>query len=147
MKRRLTVLLTLALLFSVLPFASGAAPETGYFTDWDLVQQKAAVAMLTDLGLVSGYDDGSFQPERPVNRAEASKVIAGLLAPELTADAVCRFPDAAPASTAGPADTGPSPFRKAPAPGAAGKRSEPDGMGLPKPHTRSCRLPAPCFPG
>ena len=47
MKRRLTVLLTLALLFSVLPFASGAAPETGYFTDWDLVQQKAAVAMLT----------------------------------------------------------------------------------------------------
>lgn len=101
MKRRLTVLLTLALLFSVLPFASGAATESGYFTDWDLVQQKAAVAMLTDLGLVSGYDDGSFQPERPVNRAEASKVIAGLLAPELTADAACRFPDAAESWAAG----------------------------------------------
>lgn len=93
MKRKWTVWLILALLFHVLPFPTGASPEAGYYTDWNQIQEKAAVAMLTDLGLVSGYDNGSFQPFRPVTRAEAAKLISGLLDPELTVGETCRYPD------------------------------------------------------
>lgn len=95
MKRGLTLLIILALLFGVMPPVSGAVAETGYFTDWNQVQEKAAVAMLSDLGLVSGYDDGSFQPGRSVTRAEAAKVIAGLLEAGVPEGNVCRFPDTA----------------------------------------------------
>lgn len=93
MKRGLTILLTLTLLFNVLPLNAGAAEETDRYTDWALIREKAAVAMLTDLGLVSGYDDGSFQPERLVTRAEAAKMIAGLLAEEVPEGDDCRYPD------------------------------------------------------
>lgn len=95
MKRGLTILLTLTLLFNILPLHSGAVSETDRYTDWDQVGEKAAVAMLTDLKLVSGYDDGSFRPERPVTRAEAAKMMAGLLEEEVPEGDTCRYPDAA----------------------------------------------------
>lgn len=95
MKRGLTIILTLTLLFSVLPFNAGAVEETDRYTDWALIREKAAVAMLTDLGLVSGYDDGSFQPERLVTRAEAAKIIAGLLEEEVPEGNACRYADTA----------------------------------------------------
>lgn len=94
MKRGLTILLTLTLLFNVLPLSAGAVEEMDRYTDWSLIREKAAVAMLTDLGLVSGYDDGSFQPERLVTRAEAAKMIAGLLEDEAPNGDACRYPDA-----------------------------------------------------
>lgn len=94
MKRGLILIMTLALLLSAVPAVSGAEPE-GWFADWPLIQEKAAVAMLTDLGLVSGYDDGTFQAGRPVTRAEAAKMIAGLLEGEVPEGGECRYPDAA----------------------------------------------------
>ena len=94
MKRGLTIVLLLTLLFSVLPSTAGAE-ETDRYADWDMVREKAAVAMLTDLGLVSGYDDGSFKPERLVTRAEAAKMIAGLLDGEVPEGEACRYPDTA----------------------------------------------------
>ena len=91
--RGLTILLVLTLLFSVLTPTTGASPETGYYRDWAVIRQKSAVAMLTDLGLVTGYDDGTFQPDRPVTRAEAAKLIAGLLTEDIPDGVLCRYPD------------------------------------------------------
>ena len=34
-----------------------------------------AVANLSDLGVVSGYSDGSFQPQKTISRAEAAKLL------------------------------------------------------------------------
>src|SRR3989344_1520454 len=43
-----------------------------------------AVEYLKSQGIIGGYDDGTFQPSRKVNRAEAVKIIA---APRISADA------------------------------------------------------------
>ena len=41
----------------------------------------AAVEYLKSANIVSGYPDGTFQPNRPVNRAEALKLILGPVVP------------------------------------------------------------------
>lgn len=102
MNRFLSLALAAALTLALLPAAVLAAPAEAEYLDWDSVRQKEAVSMLTDLKLISGYDDGAFQPVRPVTRAEAAKLIAGLLTDdEIPADTVCRYADAA-ESWAGP---------------------------------------------
>jgi hypothetical protein len=47
-----------------------------------------AVTYLQDQGIVAGYDDGTFRPNQPVNRAEAMKFI---IAPLVSADALGRY--------------------------------------------------------
>lgn len=50
------------------------------FTDADKVAEYAApyVALLSELGYVNGYEDGSFAPTNNITRAEAVKIIAGI---------------------------------------------------------------------
>lgn len=50
------------------------------FTDADKVAEYAApyVALLSELGYVNGYEDGSFLPQNNITRAEAAKIIAGI---------------------------------------------------------------------
>ena len=36
--------------------------------------ESAGISVLTNLGVVSGYPDGSFHPERTLNRAEFTKI-------------------------------------------------------------------------
>lgn len=50
------------------------------FTDADKVAEYAApyVALLSELGYVNGYVDGSFAPTNNITRAEAAKIIAGI---------------------------------------------------------------------
>ena len=45
------------------------------FTDEADIQAKDAVNMLTALGVIEGYEDGSFQPDGTVTRAEMAKMI------------------------------------------------------------------------
>jgi len=45
------------------------------FSDAADVQHPAEVALLNDLGFVSGYSDGAFRPDNCVTRAEISKLI------------------------------------------------------------------------
>ena len=56
----------------------------------------AAIESLKNLGIINGYEDGTFQPEKAVNRAEAIKMIlgsAGLDIPEIQAGDQQEFPD------------------------------------------------------
>jgi hypothetical protein len=54
-----------------------------------------AVEYLKSQGIISGYPDGTFQPDRKVNRAEAAKIIVATLASqeELAAETVTPFND------------------------------------------------------
>ena len=57
-----------------------AASNELKFTDADKVAEYAApyVALLSELGYVNGYEDGSFLPQNNITRAEAAKIIAGI---------------------------------------------------------------------
>ena len=54
-------------------------PDPAEFTDAKDIQYWDAVASLTKLGVVSGKDDGGFDPAGNVTRAEAAKLIAVLM--------------------------------------------------------------------
>ena len=45
------------------------------FTDQADIESTEAVDALTALGVIDGYEDGSFQPNVTVNRAEMAKMI------------------------------------------------------------------------
>ena len=45
------------------------------FTDQADIAQTEAVDMLTALGVIDGYEDGSFRPDDTITRAEAAKMI------------------------------------------------------------------------
>lgn len=51
------------------------------FTDAAEIEEYAIgyVAALAELGLVNGYEDGTFAPAKNITRAEAAKIIAGAL--------------------------------------------------------------------
>ena len=57
-------------------YAAGPLP----FADADAVPAWAsdAVSVLTGLGLLGGYEDGTIQPNGAIKRSEAAKVLAGL---------------------------------------------------------------------
>ena len=96
MKRLLACILTLALACALLVPAAAAADVTASnFSDWDQVVNQSQVAMLVDLGLISGYADGSFRPYNCITRAETAKIVSGLLSGQAVPDVPCRFADAA----------------------------------------------------
>ena len=73
MKRLLALTLFVLLILSAVP-AAGAAQ----FTDAAEVRITAseAVEILSDLGIVSGFPDGSFQPDGALTRAQAAKILS-----------------------------------------------------------------------
>ena len=62
------------MLLSVMVMGAGAA-----FTDQDKIVNEEAVDMISALGIVDGYEDDSFQPEKNIERGEAAKMIAVML--------------------------------------------------------------------
>ena len=67
LKKVLALVLAFACAFTMF---AGAA-----FTDEADIQAKDAVNMLTALGVIEGYEDGSFNPDGVVTRAEMAKMI------------------------------------------------------------------------
>ena len=53
-----------------------AATDFAGFTDQQEIKNINAVRMLYDLGLISGYSDGSFGPQNPIRREEVAKLMA-----------------------------------------------------------------------
>lgn len=88
----LAAVLALTLALGTLAADRAAADR---FTDWDDMNHQPEVAMLTDLGLVSGYSDGSFRPYNCITRAEIAKIISGLLTEQVPAAKSDRFADTA----------------------------------------------------
>ncbi len=70
------------------------ATQAASFSDIQKYRYKASVDMLKEQGIIGGYPDGTFQPEREINRAELTKIAVGSLGvdPNATEYRNC-FPD------------------------------------------------------
>ena len=73
-KKVLSLVLCVAMMLSVMVMSTGAA-----FTDQDEIQNAEAVDMTSALGIIDGYEDGSFQPAENIERGEAAKMISAML--------------------------------------------------------------------
>ena len=67
-------MLCVAMLLSVMVMGTGAA-----FTDQDEIQNAEAVDMTSALGIIDGYEDGSFRPSNNIERSEAAKMISAMM--------------------------------------------------------------------
>ena len=81
LKKLLALVLVLVMALGMIPFASAASSSVAIkdFTDFNDIEQVEAVVVLTAIGVLSGYPDGSFQPKGTITRAEASKIICYIL--------------------------------------------------------------------
>ena len=90
----LTLVLTLAMLLSVMVVGAGAA-----FSDQDSIGNKEAVDVCSTLNIINGYGDGSFRPNGNVTRAEMCKMICVALNggkdPTFGSNSVATFNDVA----------------------------------------------------
>ncbi len=90
LKKSLCLVLAVVMMFSLCAIGASAA-ETS-FTDDDEITYNQAVQILSELGVITGYEDGSFQPEGTLTRAEACAIIVRLLNME-NATGVSTFTD------------------------------------------------------
>ena len=75
MKRRTACLVLCVCLLLCLALPVGAS-DGAEFSDRGEIRNVGAVQMLVDLGLISGYSDGSFRPASYITREEVAKLIA-----------------------------------------------------------------------
>jgi hypothetical protein len=70
LKKVLALVLVVAMAFSLMTFAGAK------FTDDADIKYDTAVGLMTGIGAINGYTDGSFKPAGLVTRAEAAKMVA-----------------------------------------------------------------------
>lgn len=69
-----------ALIFSAIMLTTSAwAIDVDSFSDSDSITYKDAVSSLCQLGIIDGKDDGTFDPQGSITRAEAAKLMATFL--------------------------------------------------------------------
>ena len=74
LKKVLALVLVVAMMASFAVSASAAS-----FTDNDKIVYNDAVGLLSDLDVINGFTDGSFNPEGNVTRAQTAKMIAYIM--------------------------------------------------------------------
>ncbi|WP_063847540.1 glycosyl hydrolase family 8 [Bacillus sp. FJAT-28004] len=82
-----------AMMMQIIKPQSNGAELT--FSDTSAISEWAvkAVSQAVELGIVSGYEDGSFQPNAPISRAEMAVMIANGMNIEADATAIPGFAD------------------------------------------------------
>ena len=97
MKKFLSMALTLAMVFTMFTFAAGSASATDFNDVASDSQYKEAVDVITAIGIMGGYGNGTFGPNEYLSRGAAAKIIAGLRLTPTTAETLPRnvspFPD------------------------------------------------------
>ena len=92
MKKFLSLVLALVMTMSLVTISAGAKE----FTDDSKITYDEAVAVISSVGVVDGYTDGSFNPTNQLTRGAAAKIICNLILGPTTASALSA--DAAPFS-------------------------------------------------
>ena len=97
LKRIIGLILACCMLFIMGMPAAAAEPRTTAvsFSDRDAIRNDNEVWMLVDLGLISGYGDGTFRPQNGITREETAKLIAMLCTDEPAAENAPAFLDTA----------------------------------------------------
>ena len=90
MKKFLSLVLALVMTISLVTVSAGAKD----FTDNSKINYEEAVEVMSTLGVVGGYTDGTFKPQGTLTRGAAAKIICNLILGTTTADALTA--DAAP---------------------------------------------------
>ena len=75
MKKFLSLVLALAMTMSLVTVSAGAKD----YTDDSKIEYKEAVDVVSALGIVGGYEDGSFNPQNTLTRGAAAKIICNLI--------------------------------------------------------------------
>ena len=83
MKKFLSLMLAMIMAMSLVTVGAGAA-----FSDAEEIQYKEAVQVMADLGILAGYDDGSFKPQGNLSRGAAAKIIAYIALGTTTAESL-----------------------------------------------------------
>ncbi|MET0017463.1 S-layer homology domain-containing protein [Oscillibacter sp.] len=78
MKKFLSLVLALVMTMSLVTIGAGAT-EYKDLTDKGDIQYSEAVAVLNKLGIITGYEDGSFKPTGALTRGAAAKIIVSLM--------------------------------------------------------------------
>ena len=80
MKKFLSLVLAMIMTMSLVTISAGAT-EYEELTDKDeiVTPYEEAVAVLNKIGVITGYEDGSFRPEVELTRGAAAKIIVSLL--------------------------------------------------------------------
>ncbi len=84
MKKFLSLVLALVMTMSLVTVSAGAKD----FTDDSKINYDEAVAVMSTLGVVGGYPDGSFNPNGTLTRGAAAKIICNLILGTTTANAL-----------------------------------------------------------
>ena len=82
MKKFLSLVLALVMTMSLVTISAGAKD----FTDNGDVNYNEAVQVMDLLGVINGYEDGSFKPTNTLTRGAAAKIICNLLLTPAVAD-------------------------------------------------------------
>ena len=91
MKRTVSFILIIVMMFSQLAYAEESAFSDMATDHW----AYDAVMTMSDLGIISGYSDGTFKPNNPITRAEFATVMVLALDLEINPNATSTFVDMA----------------------------------------------------
>jgi hypothetical protein len=94
-RRKISSVLTFVLLFSMLVPAMALGAEAVQLKDIADSYAQKEIQALVDGGVISGYEDGSFQPRKAMSRAELAKIIVLSLGLKENADKASAFTDVA----------------------------------------------------
>ena len=75
-RKVLALILVVATLFSFVAMVS--AKDADDYSDYDKVNYAEAVDVLSAIGILDGYPDGTFRPTNTIKRSEMAKMIAVL---------------------------------------------------------------------
>ena len=92
MKRVLSLVLAISMVMSMFTFSFAGTS----LKDVDGTDYESAVEALVELGIVNGYEDGTYRPEQNVSRAEMAKLLvvaAGLEPAAKLAEGATKFAD------------------------------------------------------
>lgn len=90
-------LLSAFLIFTaLLALCIGVGAADSRFSDSASIQNTNEVMMLSDLGLLGGYTDGTFRPGNTITRAEIAKVMANIHTAYITAARAAKYSDDVP---------------------------------------------------
>ena len=81
MKKFLSLVLALVMTMSLVTISAGAKD----FTDGDKIKYTEAIDVVSAIAVVDGYSDGSFNPQKSLQRDQAAKIICNLILGPTTA--------------------------------------------------------------